>query len=75
VALTGLDPDTAVREARRIAEELAAAVSGRVELRGREVEVRASVGVAVYPVDGEDFDALLHSADLDVSLRRSDAPH
>lgn len=74
VAVTGLDPDTAVPEARRVAEELAAAVSGPVELRGREVDARASVGVAVYPVDGEDFDTLLHSADLNVSMRRSGAP-
>ena len=74
MALTGLDPATAVSEARRIADELAAAVTGPVELRGREVRARASVGAAVYPVDGEDFDTLLHSADLNVSLRRSGSP-
>jgi diguanylate cyclase (GGDEF)-like protein/PAS domain S-box-containing protein len=73
VALTGLDPDSAVREASRIAVELTAAVSAPVALRGRVVDVAASVGVAVYPVDGEDFDTLLHSAYLNVSLRRSAA--
>jgi predicted signal transduction protein with EAL and GGDEF domain len=45
-----------------------------VELRGRDVAVPASVGVAVYPVDGEDFDTLLHSAGLGVAMRRSGAP-
>jgi diguanylate cyclase (GGDEF)-like protein len=74
VGLTGLEPETAAREARRIAEELAAAVAGPVVLRGREVAVGASVGAAVYPTDGEDFDTLLHSADLNVALRRSGAP-
>ena len=33
-------------------------------LRGSEVSVGASVGVGVYPADGEEFEALLHSADL-----------
>ncbi len=35
-------------------------------LRDAEVSVGASVGVAVYPVDGEDFGSLLHAADLDM---------
>jgi diguanylate cyclase (GGDEF)-like protein/PAS domain S-box-containing protein len=74
VGVTGLDPDTSVREARRIAEELAVAAAEPVELRGHDVAVPASVGVAVYPVDGEDFDTLLHSAGLGVAMRRSGAP-
>jgi hypothetical protein len=29
---------------------------------------------AVHPVEGEDFDALLHSAALGLAMRRSGAP-
>jgi diguanylate cyclase (GGDEF)-like protein/PAS domain S-box-containing protein len=74
VALTGLDPETATAEARRIAQDLSTAAGRPVALRGREVPVAIVAGVAVYPVDGEDFDTLLHSADLNLSLRRSGAP-
>ena len=64
VALTGLDPATAATEARRVADELTAAVATPVDAAraGRSPSVRAS-GVAVYPADGEEFEALLHSAD------------
>jgi diguanylate cyclase (GGDEF)-like protein/PAS domain S-box-containing protein len=64
VALTGLDPATAQTEARRVADELTAAVRAPVSLRGSEVAVGASIGVAVYPADGQEFEELLHAADL-----------
>jgi diguanylate cyclase (GGDEF)-like protein/PAS domain S-box-containing protein len=64
VALIGLDPATARNEARRVADELTAAVHAPVALRGEEVTVGASIGVAVYPADGEEFESLLHAADL-----------
>jgi predicted signal transduction protein with EAL and GGDEF domain len=35
--------------------------------------VGASVGVGVYPADGEDFETLLHSADLSMYARKADA--
>ena len=64
VALTGLDPASAGVEARRVADELTAAVRAPVALRGQDVAVGASIGVAVYPADGQEFEALLHTADL-----------
>lgn len=73
VALTGLDPESAAAEARRVADDLASAVSAPVEVRSREVVVGASVGVGVYPVDGEEFGALLHSADVDMYARKTAA--
>jgi diguanylate cyclase (GGDEF)-like protein/PAS domain S-box-containing protein len=77
VALTGLDPASADAEARRIADQLAAAVAEPVELGDREleveVEVGASVGVAVYPTDGEDVAALLRRADADLYARKTAA--
>ncbi|WP_116453528.1 diguanylate cyclase domain-containing protein [Blastococcus litoris] len=73
VALSGLAPDTAATEARRVADELEAAVGAPVELAGREVRVGASVGIGVYPRDGEEFAALLHSADVDMYTRKTAA--
>jgi diguanylate cyclase (GGDEF)-like protein/PAS domain S-box-containing protein len=64
VALLGLDPATAAHEAHRIAAELAASVRSPVLLRGEAVTVGASVGVSLYPEDGEEFADLLHAADL-----------
>ncbi|MGY2128270.1 EAL domain-containing protein [Blastococcus sp. SYSU DS0617] len=66
VALTGLAPDSAAVEARRVADGLAAALGAPIEVAGRSVMVGASVGVAVYPADGEEFSALLHRADVDM---------
>jgi predicted signal transduction protein with EAL and GGDEF domain len=54
-----------------VADDLAEAVGAPVELRYREVAVGASVGVGIYPADGEDFAALLHSADVDMYARKS----
>jgi len=71
VALTGLAPDTAAGEARHVADQLSATVAVPMPAAGREVTVGASVGVAVYPADGEEFGALLHSADMDMYARKT----
>jgi diguanylate cyclase (GGDEF)-like protein/PAS domain S-box-containing protein len=71
VALTGLPQATAAAEARHIADELAAGVARPVALGDREVVVRASVGVSVWPEDGADFPALLHSADMRMYATRA----
>jgi diguanylate cyclase (GGDEF)-like protein/PAS domain S-box-containing protein len=64
VALPDLSVDNAAAEARRVADDLVAAVSRPVDVHGAPVFVGASVGIAVAPTDGEDFGALLHLADL-----------
>jgi diguanylate cyclase (GGDEF)-like protein/PAS domain S-box-containing protein len=64
VALAGLTPATAEEEARRVADDLAAAVREPVLLDDVRVTVDASVGVSTSPADGEDFASLLHAADL-----------
>jgi len=46
-----------------VAEKLIAAASENVEVPGRTVKMHASVGIAVFPADGHDFDSLLSSAD------------
>lgn len=65
IALPGLDPATAVAEARRVAAHLAREVARPVTLTAAGVEIRVltSVGVSVYPEDGESFGVLLHHAD------------
>ncbi|WP_246063574.1 diguanylate cyclase domain-containing protein [Blastococcus colisei] len=73
VALTGLDPESAAAEARRVADDLSAAVSAPIELGASDVAVGASVGIGVYPGDGEEFGALLHSADVDMYARKTAA--
>ncbi len=64
VALVGLDPATAAVEARRVADDLVAALGAPVSLGSTQVTVGASVGLGVYPVDGEEFGSLLHAADI-----------
>ncbi|HEY4625891.1 MAG TPA: EAL domain-containing protein [Blastococcus sp.] len=73
VALPGLAPATAAAEGRRVADGLSAAAGLPVRLPSGEVTVGANVGVAVYPVDGEEFATLLHSADVDMQGRKAAA--
>ncbi len=47
----------------RVAERLLAVLTLPMLLAGREIVVRASIGVAQYPADGEDATALLRAAD------------
>ena len=60
VALPGLrDRQTAAA----IAGKLVALLSAPFDLGGKVVTVSASIGIAVYPTDGEDVSSLLTSAD------------
>ena len=49
--------------ARRVAEKLVAAASEDIEIGDRLSHMSASVGIAVFPTDGQDFDSLLRRAD------------
>ena len=51
-------------DATRVAEKLLRAVSSPVVLGGRELSVTASMGIALYPSDGDDPESLLQNADL-----------
>ncbi len=46
-----------------VAEKLIAAASENVENLGRSLRLHASVGVAMFPSDGQDFETLLSAAD------------
>ncbi len=71
VALPDLRPGTAVAEASRVADELAASIRRPVTLRGTEVSLGASIGVSVCPEDGVAFADLLHRADLRMYERKA----
>jgi diguanylate cyclase (GGDEF)-like protein/PAS domain S-box-containing protein len=49
--------------ARRVAEKLIAAAGEDMEIGDRLSHIGASVGIAVFPTDGQDFDALIRRAD------------
>ncbi|MGH7526867.1 MAG: EAL domain-containing protein [Gemmatimonadales bacterium] len=60
VIMPGLtDPQDAGKLARRILSSLA----HPIRLEGREIFVNASIGIAIYPFDGEDLETLLMHAD------------
>ncbi len=51
------------RDAQAVAEKLLAAVGAPAELEGYAAGVTASIGIAVYPDDGEDLETLVARAD------------
>lgn len=53
-----------VAAARAFAEQVAMSLAGPVYLDGMPLEAAGSIGVAVYPVHGDDFDELLRHADV-----------
>ena len=55
-----LDPELAAK----MAEKLLASCRGDYELRGHRVRVTMSVGLSLYPRDGQEADGLLKRADL-----------
>jgi diguanylate cyclase (GGDEF)-like protein len=50
-------------DAAPIAEKILAAVQEPLTIAGLSVEISASIGIAIYPTDGADSDALLRNAD------------
>ena len=50
-------------DARTVAEKLIEALGAPAELDGHVVGLTASVGIAIYPDDGDDFDTLVARAD------------
>lgn len=50
-------------DAQAVAEKLLTAIGTPAELDGRAVRLAASVGIAIYPEDGTDFETLVEHAD------------
>jgi diguanylate cyclase (GGDEF)-like protein/PAS domain S-box-containing protein len=61
IVLTDLKDSDAVT---RVAEEILATMSVPFSLDGHDVAISCSVGVAVFPEDGRDFDELLKKSDI-----------
>ncbi|MEL6877841.1 MAG: EAL domain-containing protein, partial [Pseudomonadota bacterium] len=59
-----LSPITSRQQAEMIASEIHAEIMRPVRVDGNRLEVRASLGVALLPDDGQDADTLMKSADL-----------
>ncbi len=56
-------PDTDATGAAHVAEKLLDRACQPYHIEGREILVRPSVGIAMFPEDGSDFDALCRAAD------------
>jgi diguanylate cyclase (GGDEF)-like protein len=65
--------ETAERDdVERIAGELLSALSEPMQLRGHECHTTASIGIAMYPADGSDVQALTKNADMAMYLAKED---
>jgi len=64
-------PQPATAEA--TADKLLAATNEEIELEGQEFRIGATIGVAVYPTDGEDATTLLGNADSALDQAKTDA--
>ena len=60
VLLVGLHE---VADAALVADKIVAAISASCLIDGKELHITASIGIAVFPEDGQNIDALLRSAD------------
>jgi diguanylate cyclase (GGDEF)-like protein len=52
-----------IEDMQRLGETLKADLRGNAYVEGNRLELRASMGGAIYPQDGKDIDELLRSAD------------
>lgn len=66
-----LDVDQ-VDVANMIADKIRERISRRYCIEGRPIRVSASIGVAIYPIDGDHYDALMSCADASMYRTRSD---
>jgi diguanylate cyclase (GGDEF)-like protein len=64
------DPGSAVRVAQRLLEALA----HPFEIDDREVRVRASIGIALFPTDGENADELIRNAHAAMNRAKTCGP-
>ncbi len=59
-------PDTDVHGAAHVADKLMARTAPVYDIAQHELSITASIGIAMYPQDGEDFDMLTQRADAAV---------
>ncbi|WP_162243820.1 GGDEF and EAL domain-containing protein [Pseudorhodoferax sp. Leaf274] len=59
-------PDTDVHGAAHVADKLMVRTAPVYDIAQRELSITSSIGIAIYPQDGEDFDMLTQRADAAV---------
>lgn len=64
--------ETGREEATEVARRLLELIAEPVRVGGSEIRITASIGVAMYPADGRDADALLRSADIAMYAAKAD---
>jgi EAL domain-containing protein (putative c-di-GMP-specific phosphodiesterase class I) len=69
--LTGID---AAVQARIVATRILSAIMRPILLARHEVMVTPSIGIAVFPADGEDFETLFRNADLAMYFAKRQGP-
>jgi len=60
--------------ANMIADKIRERIGRPWSMDGRPIRVTASIGVAIYPLDGEHYDALMSCADASMYRTRNDRP-
>ena len=65
---------THAEDATVVAEKVIAALSQLFELEGQEVYISASLGISIFPGDGDDADSLLRSADTAMFQAKEQGP-
>ncbi|TAJ77047.1 MAG: EAL domain-containing protein [Gallionellaceae bacterium] len=65
-------PDTDIDGAARLAEKLLGLIAQRYQIEQHELVITPSIGIAMYPGDGEDFEALFKCSDI-AMFRAKDA--
>ena len=59
-----LEGSQRVEDAGHVATKILRALEVPYEIGGRTLHITASIGIALYPIDGEDADGLLRDADI-----------
>lgn len=70
-----LEDHTGGEAAAEMAQAMLDAVIRPFEINGHEVQIGASVGIALYPMDGEDAEALMKNADVAMYRAIHEAPN
>ncbi len=69
-----IDCQTTAADAAGVSDRLAAALTHPFVIEGHELHLGASIGQAVFPIDADDADGLLRSADAAMFAVKRGAP-
>ena len=58
-----------------VADQIRNRIDGRYWIEGQEIQVSASIGLALYPADGDQWDALLSCADASMYRNKLERRH